>query len=296
MSHDRQAIADEILKAIEYGHLPTDEIERRLQRIKDEELSGSVYDEYNKTKVDICTSLLCHLYTDGQFSLDDRSDNIEQRIADRQDSYIKHKKTMTRGFIAVAAVLVLFVSLAVFDVISPIQWFSSKSINDEQQFAIQGHEIDIQTITTAIAEHSGQGELSTSNEEDVHRFIGFDPQIPHSIRDIYIADYFYVYISNHYIKICCDYKCKNSDAEQNSISLWMTFYTDMERAYLEYEQDETGEIISISNEHVYKYTNSDRINYLWTMNNVVFRLALHEPNNIEGIDFVREIITRSRKQ
>ncbi len=62
MNHDRETLADEILRTIEYGHLPLKEIERRLQRIIDEELIGSIFDEYNETKVELCTSLLYCLY------------------------------------------------------------------------------------------------------------------------------------------------------------------------------------------------------------------------------------------
>ncbi len=36
--YDRQMIADQILEAIEYGELPREEIERRLNRIVEEEM------------------------------------------------------------------------------------------------------------------------------------------------------------------------------------------------------------------------------------------------------------------
>ena len=62
MSHDREALADEILRTIEYGHLPFKETEQRLQRIINDELAGSIFDEYNETKVELCTSLLYCLY------------------------------------------------------------------------------------------------------------------------------------------------------------------------------------------------------------------------------------------
>ena len=63
MNSDRQAIAREILKTIEYGNLPRDEIERRLEQMIDKELNVPLSVEINKEKVDLCTSLLCKFYT-----------------------------------------------------------------------------------------------------------------------------------------------------------------------------------------------------------------------------------------
>lgn len=287
MSHNRQAIADEILKAIEYGHLPTDEIERRLQRIKDDELSGSVYDEYNKTKVDICTSLLCHLYTDGQIFLDDRSDDIEQRITDRQNSYIRHKKALTRGIISAAAVLVLFIGLVVVNVISPIQWFSSKSINDEQQYVITGHSISIDTISKAIAEHSESGNiaLTTTKYIDLVEFLGFDPNIPSVIVDNIPATRYHALVMSPLIMLSCYY------GDDTSIAFRVSLFEDVELAYMQFEQDKEGEIVPISGNDVYRYSNVSDVNYLWIEGNAIYSLSVNESIHVDN-DAISDLFDR----
>ena len=51
MDSDRQMIVDQILKAIDYGNLPRDEIERRLVQIIETELNVPFNAEINKEKV-----------------------------------------------------------------------------------------------------------------------------------------------------------------------------------------------------------------------------------------------------
>ncbi len=80
------------------------------------------------------------------------------------------------------------------------------------------------------------------------------------------------------------------------MTLWMKFYTDPNELILSYEQDETGQEISIQGMTVYRYTNADRTNYLWPLDNTLYRLSFHEAVQNEE-DYVRTVIAgRESKQ
>ena len=80
MDSDRHHCADQILEAIEYGQLSKEEIERRLNKIIDDELSEPVDADYDATKVELCNSLLWQLRTHGRVKMQLPSDQARDRI------------------------------------------------------------------------------------------------------------------------------------------------------------------------------------------------------------------------
>ena len=68
MDSERKSIAKQILEAIEYGNISESEVERRLDRILDEELNVSIHTKVDMTKVNLCNSLLWQLYTHGRIA------------------------------------------------------------------------------------------------------------------------------------------------------------------------------------------------------------------------------------
>lgn len=97
MNSNRQAIALEILKIIEYGNLSRDEIERRLEQIIDAELNVPLYAEINKEKVDLCNSLLWELYTQGRCDIKfkDNTEDSKKRLIEKLKKDIKSKQLPT---------------------------------------------------------------------------------------------------------------------------------------------------------------------------------------------------------
>lgn len=133
MDYDRQECADQILEAIEYGQLSKEEMERRLNQIINDELSGPVDANYDAGKVELCNSLLWQLQTHGRIELQSPSEHIKQKIARAHTIHKRRKTIAKRSIYAATAVLLLFVGLTATSVISPVQWFTGRSSVDEQR-------------------------------------------------------------------------------------------------------------------------------------------------------------------
>lgn len=269
MDSDRHHCADQILEAIEYGQLSKEEIERRLNQIIDDELSAPVDTGYDAAKVELCNSLLWQLHTHGKIHLQSPSEKAKEKIKMDYSSHKRKVATIRHSIYAAASILIILVGLTALDVISPIQWFSRQSVNDEQQFFVEGHSINVDIIEEAIAEHKSteNTSFSTTDRTALVSFLGFDPGIPISISASFKAVQYDVLVMKRYIMITCQY------GEDPSIVLFLTIYTDVDHALIQYEQDKEGESINLEGFQIYKYMNADRINYLWINDNAIYRLT-----------------------
>ena len=149
MCNDRNTVAEQILKTIEYGLLPVAEIERRLEQTISEALAGPIGAEYDNVKAELCCSLLQRIYSGTDFEM--RAEKIKSRITQRYLAWKRRKQILIRGISAAAAVLVLFTVLNALNILSPIRWFTGESTEDEQQYIVQGHQIGSDIIRRAIA-------------------------------------------------------------------------------------------------------------------------------------------------
>ena len=272
MCDDRQSAADQILKAIEYGFLPVDEIERRLQKTISEELSCPIDAEYDREKVELCYSLLQQIHLEKRIDIGEYAEIVKARIAKRHSVYKHRKKILTRGLCATAVLLVIFVGLSVLNVIPPIQWFSGNSTEDEQQYVVMGHEISVETVASAIAEHneSGSMSLSTVNYSEIVDFLGFDPMMPLEIMAEYKVTRINVLIMPNFVKLSCYY------GNEMNVQLNKTIFDNSNDAYIHYEQDKEGDNLVINGFSVYHYTNSGRIGYLWFKDTTIYSLVISD--------------------
>lgn len=292
--HDRQIIADQILKAIEYGELPREEIERRLNQIIDDELSSAISDETSMTKVDMCNSLLWRLYTHGEIGYVDRSEESRRGVEKRLQKSKQWQKGIRWGLRTAAIVLVVFIGLTVLNIIPPIRWFSGESTEDEQQYIVVGHQITSDMIEQAIAEHQGDGELTFDQQTELIQYVGFDPGLPDKLDSGLVSYQYRVRITDYHIIIFCIYRPLANPQGNEQVILWKTIYTDISQAYDSYEQDAEGNEVTISGFTVYEYENTGRRNYLWTDDNVVYRLAI-QGQIADGEKCVEEIISKEER-
>lgn len=272
--HDRQIIADQILKAIEYGELPREEIERRLNQIIDDELSSDMLDEADMTKVDMCNSLLWRLYTHGEVGYVDRSGESRREVEKRLQKSKQWHKGIRWGLRTAAIVLVVFIGLTVLNIIPPIRWFSGDSTEDEQQYMVVGHKITTDMVERAIAEHQCEGEISSNQPEEIAQFIGFDIGFPPMLDDSLTSKRYHVLITDYYIKVSCIYEPMDESQDNTQAVLWKTMYTDFDLAYCVYEQDASGNKMVICGMTVYQYENAGKTDYLWTEGNTIYRLSV----------------------
>lgn len=292
MDNDRQKCADQILETIEYGQLSEEETERRLNKIIDDELSEPVDADYDATKVELCNSLLWQLRTHGRVKMQLPSDQARDRIK-RSLTAHKRKEAGVRRFIyAAVAALAVFLGLTALNVISPIQWFTRESINEEQQYLIEGHEISIDYIAKAIAEHENAGNiaLTTSDPNELESFLGFDPRLPDSLNAVYSPTRYDAHIDSQSIRINAQYQeVDNANSDAPLISIRLTLFTSVEEARISYEQNAEGEFIVVENTNVYRYTNTWTSNYLWLEDHTLVKLLTSLPF-IEADKYVEEII------
>lgn len=288
MDSDRQIIVDQILKAIDYGNLPRDEIERRLEQIIETELNVPFSAEINKEKVDLCNSLLRRLYM--QSPIIDKADIEEskEKVRKRVNAYRRRRNILWTAVRSIAAALILVVGLTLLNVIPPIRWFTGTSTDDEQQYIVQGHEISTQSIASAISEHNESGVFSTQSNKAVNEYLGFVIDFPDKIGIDYLASEYDVAISPINIRASCSYRDISRGSDNTDIVLSLVLYSNLEDSYLWLEQDNDGEEVVIKDSLVYLYVNTNRKNYVWSKDNVVYRLSHTLPisiseNEIENI-------------
>ena len=284
MGSDRQVIADQILKAIDYGNLPQDEIERRLEQIIETELNVPFNAEINKEKVDLCNSLLKKLYFQGKIEDETDIEESKEKVRKRVNAYRRRRSILWTAVRSIAAALILVVGLTLLNVIPPIRWFTGTSTDDEQQYIVQGHVINTQTIANAISEHNGSGLFNTRSNQELNDYLGFEVIFPPGLGDEFLATEYSISISTEAIRISCNYSRTLTPSRVSEIKLSVTLFSSTEDFYTSFEQDNNGEELIVNKTTVYVYENLGRINYVWTKNNALYRLthisSIQMPENV----------------
>lgn len=268
MDSDRHNAADQILKAIDYGNISESEIERRIDRILDNELNVPIHTKVNLTKVNLCNSLLWQLYTHGRVAYENHMET-SKKVVEKYYAKHKHKKRLVRGGLRIIALSLLL--LIMLTTTQSKQWFEKTSTEDEQQYTVVYHEVDGMTIAKAIEEHNSFDELSTNSADEVNRFLGFSYRFPSSIGASYYVLNYHVLIMPEFISILCEYRDEQS--EDAYITLQVELFTSEEEARIQYEQDIEGKEVMISNVIVYKYTNIGKTRYIWAKGNKIYKLS-----------------------
>ena len=269
MENERRAVAEQILKTIEYGLLPVAEIERRLEQTISEALAGPIGAEYDNVKAELCCSLLQRIYSGENFAFEAHAEIIKSRITQRYLALKRRKKILIRGISAAAAVLVLSTVLNALNILSPIRWFTGESTEDEQQYIVRGHQIGSDIIRRVIAEHTESGVLSlsfTPNYTDVTDFLGFDPMLPRAINDEYKATEYTSLIMPNMITVACYYG--------ENVLFHKKMFVNVSEAYMSYEQDREGEHIVIGGVSVYTYHNANRQGWLWFKDATIYSMTI----------------------
>lgn len=269
MRDDRQSAVDQILKAIEYGLLPVDEIERRLQKIISEELSCPIDAEYDEEKVEFCYSLLQQIHLEKRIDIGEHAEKIKAQITKQHNAYKRRKKALTRGLCAAAAVIVIFAGLTALNVIPSIQWFTGKPSDDNEHYIVTGHEINSQAAIAAITLHEDIAYFDSTQLQEVDSFLGFETGFPEKISEDFEAKIFHLVVSPTFL----DIECKYSNKEGQTITLNAAVYENMDEAYIPFEQEEgSGKYIVFGGKAAYTFTNINVISYVWYSENVVYSL------------------------
>lgn len=254
-----------ILKTILNGDLSKNEMERRLQEIIDDALSGPLDAPADMELVEQCQSLLWALKTNGSIPYPDHAQENKQQLMQRLATNPSPKgRPLLRRVIAVAAILVLVLGLSVVS----IQWISGKSTPDGQQYIVQGHEISTDLIQKCIAENLAQGSLITTSREEAEAFLGFEISLPDTLLGKYTCEEYYVFILPIWVQCRLDYIF-----EDQVIGVMAYYLTDVNDSILFTEQDENGEYLYINDKKAYLASNVGITSITWIDNNTVYYLS-----------------------
>ena len=281
MDSDRQMIVDQILKAIDYGNLPRDEIERRLVQIIEPELNVPFNAEINKEKVDLCNSLLRRLYM--QSPIIDKADieDSKERVRKRVNAYRRRRNILWTAVRSIAAALILVVGLTMLNIIPPIRWFTGTSTDDEQQYIVQGHEISTQNIAKAIAEHNGTGSIYTNDYQKLKAFLNLDVGFLQRLEEEFRVIQYEAIIFPTWINVVCSY----SNNEGHVLTVGVSMFENIEEVGLQFEQTTNGNEVILHSTKVYEYSNIDTVSYVWSSENTVYTVEF-----VTNTDNTRDII------
>lgn len=265
MNGDRGAAVKQILNAIEFGTLPTDETQRRLMELIQKEASrtdGPADEELILSCVDLMERLQGREYEETEVRIAALNHRIAESIQKKQRSQ-ERRRTVFRAVSAIAAVLVLIVGIGV-----PLRWtwFESWSTPDEQQHVVMGHEITIDMVASAIAENGAKDPIVVSDFSEFEKHLGFDPTIPLALCNDWTADHGLIQYFSGYIQIVARYV--HTENPEKSITCTVCYFTDVEYAYFSFEQNHEGEQMSIQGMDVYLSNNVERNSATWYNNNM----------------------------
>ena len=287
MDTDRQAIADQILQAIEYGNLPQHEIERRLNQILEEELTVPSNSDESLVSIDLCNSLLWQLSNHGECNYQDHLAERKEVVSQKYQFYKRRKALVSHWMKVTAAILVIVLGLSAASFIPRINWYTGNSTEDEQQYIIAGHEISVQQISMALAAQPDHFSLVTESEDEISELLGFPIYFPERLGVEYTAKKYYSSSSENQINIACTYV---SDYSGNKhISLRMTLFPSIRDIYAHFKLEETGDDILTMGYRIYRSYNLQVVRYVWIKNNVLYELAFN-PKETENQAILEQLL------
>ena len=270
-----------ILKTILRENPSKEEIERRLQAVIDEELSGPLMDmSADMDLVQKCQSLLWTLKTNGAFPYPDHAQENKQKLLQklqRPASEKKQRLVYRLAVAAAAAVLVLGLGLI------SLRWYRGNSTPDGQQYIIHGHEITTEMVARAIAEHGDDEYFATSSKEEAEAFLGFDIPVPSQLLGKYTCEQYSVHILPVWAQCRCAYICDDQE-----IGVMLYYLTDVKDSVLVVEQNSDGEDYSMNGEKFYISKNVDQTLLTWVEDNIVYYVS-GVANIEQGLEIIKEI-------
>lgn len=282
---DTRKFIDELLQKLAMNQITCDELARRL--------AIAIETEYLKREprldfINTCEDLLWELGTQGQQSFTSANDRylseINRAIIERGKAKVAFSPVQRFAIIAIALLLIIFSG---YDALQ-FKWFTHETQSNGEIHIIQGHEVTIELIQAALAEHDAYTTIKTNDFNEVCAFLGFTPSLisPESL-SANTATYF-VTIESGLVILDTRY----SDSADNSIAvLKIEYYLDPEEAYFMLQQDTPGEYVNINGQTIYYSTNIDRQSYAWLGNSTLITLSGYIERE-HGLQIIEELIRR----
>ena len=254
----------QILKAIENGTLPTNETQRRLMALIENEANrtdGPADEELISACMDLLERLQGRTYAEEEARIAALNQRIAAAIAKKEKQ--RRMASMAVRLVAAAAVILLFVGVRV-------SWFEHSNTPDGQQHIITGQEITVEMVQAAIAENAGKGSFENAELSDLQGILGFDPGIPDTIADDWHASVCDVLFLRSSIQVSSAYENQNDIA--GTLIYIQNYYSSVDDSYLTFEQTDKGKETQIAAQTVYLSNNIDRVVACWCNENVIYEV------------------------
>lgn len=268
--------AAKILTAIENGTLPAAETERRLENLVEAEIEREDAPA-DLELIDACEDLLL------AFQSVENQKLVKTIFAQptkafkrrRNEKARTHKGGMARRFRRIAcAGAGVFIFVCCANMVR-LQWLSGNSSEDEQQYIIQGKEIEPNSVAGADGTR-GEGPISfnTGDLQTALDALDFEPQIPTYVPAGLTPSAYSVNKVSRYTVFGIEYV--DSETETR-MSYGAISYADLDDLRVALEQNREGNEIEIDGSLVYVAKNYERTVCVWSEESVLYTLTLWDP-------------------
>lgn len=283
---DTRKFIDDLQQKLAMNQITCDELARRL--------AIAIETEYLKREprldfINTCEDLLWELGTQGQQSFSSANDRylsaINRATIERGKAKISLSPVQRFAVIAIVLLLIVFTG---YDALQ-FKWFTHETQSNGEIHIIQGHEVSIELIQAALAEHETYTSTKTDDFSEVFDFLGFTPSLIAS--ESLSADAATYYISLEPELIILD--TRYHDSANNFIAmLKIEYYLDPEEAYFMLQQDTPGEYVDINGQTIYYSTNIDRQSFTWLEDCTLITLSGHIEREY-GFEIIKKLIGRN---
>lgn len=266
------------------GNTTYSDVERRL--------SAAIEAEYDREDANIdfinaCEDLLLEMHTDGELPSFPTSE--EYAIEMQKHMLVKKERSFLPKFAwrcaAVLAAMLVIVLLG--DQVFHWQWFSGTSTEDEQQYVVQGYDIDIATIQSSIVAHEETIQLQTMLWDEVVSFLGFEPVAPDRKMLNAKEQTYFAFIHPESISFSAQYVV--GEEIPTYVLYSAQYYSHMDEAYTLLEQTTEGIHETIYNTDVYFSNNFDQSLFAWTNGTATYQL-MGSIDYESGIEIIRDML------
>lgn len=265
--------AAKILTAIENGTLPAAETERRLENLVEAEIEREDAPA-DLELIDACEDLLLAFQSvDNQKLVKTILAQPTKSIKRRRNKKARtHKGGMARRFRRIAcAGAGVFIFVCCANMVR-LQWLSGNSSEDEQQYIIQGKEIEPNSVAGADGTR-GEGPISfsTGDLQTALDALDFEPQIPTYVPAGLAPNAYSVNKVSRYTVFGIEYV---DAARKTIISFEAISYVHIDELQVTLEQNKEGNEVEIDGSLVYVTKNYERTVCVWSEESVLYMLTI----------------------
>lgn len=277
-----------INEAIRNGSLTKEEICRRL--------TYAIAEEYKKERVErdtrfilACEKILYEMYRGKPYV--SRREASKRRLLTRIDRRTENRAGSSFRTIWCTVVIAcsLLVVLICTDVLLHRKWLNGTSTHDEQQYVIDGNEINSNIVAEGMAVmYDGIQSIYTSDINEVVNFLGYCPHLPSGGLAEWSMKEYSAIVTSTSRTVSATY---TSNSAENDLLYSARYYSDIDSARNWVEQNKEGEIREINGKQVYFASNFENNLCIWSEEATCFTLfgPVAYEQLIEIISSIKEI-------